>query len=111
MALTIHHVQDVPLHALSRGQRRPVVWAVDIQVVVDAHLHGIAAAITHSAHLKPGVATVPVDCVSVSVGPGRVLVARTQRQQQQQQRQRQQQQLLGVREQQQRLELLRQQRF
>lgn len=36
---------------------------------------------------SPGVAAVPVDCVAVSVGAGRILVARPQRQQQQQQRQ------------------------
>lgn len=40
VAFIIHHVQDVPFHAL-HGEWNLIVWAVDIQVVIDAHLHGV----------------------------------------------------------------------
>lgn len=62
VAVVVHHVQDVVLHALCR-QRHLVVGAVDVQVVVDGHLHRVLA--TH----KPGVGAVPVNRVSVRDQP------------------------------------------
>lgn len=43
VALVVDHVEDVPLHPLR--QRLLVVRAVDVQVVVDAHLHRVVPAV------------------------------------------------------------------
>lgn len=40
VAVVVHHVQHVVLHALGR-LRHVVVRTVDVQVVVDSHLHGV----------------------------------------------------------------------
>lgn len=40
VAVVVDHEEDVALHAL-QGERVLVVGAVDVQVVVDGHLHGV----------------------------------------------------------------------
>lgn len=40
VAVVANHVEDVALHTLGR-EWRLVVWTVDVQVVVDGHLHRV----------------------------------------------------------------------
>lgn len=42
VAVVVHHVQHIVLHALG-GLWPLVVWTVDVQVVIDRHLHRVLA--------------------------------------------------------------------
>ena len=53
VAFAVDHVQHLVLHALGRRQRCSVVRAVNVQVVVDAHLYGVAAAVVCRTRVEP----------------------------------------------------------
>lgn len=71
IAVVVHHVEDVALRPVVR-HRADVVRAVDVKVVVDAHVDVVIATV------KFGVGPVPEDCVTVGhhLG-GRVLSVHT----------------------------------
>lgn len=58
MAIIIYHIKYVTLHPVC-WERNFIMGAVNIQVIIDAHIHSVVTM------MEPGITLVPVDCIPI----------------------------------------------